>query len=408
MSSIHSGKEKTGLFILAERLGRAEIFVDLEMDDLLELAEFCQERIYHDGDSVLNEGQAADAMYIVERGKLALEKKIQIGRHSTPRNATIGYVNPGKIAGFSTLTTPHIYSTSAVCVEPTRTIQVDGNRLRKYLDDNPAVGLKVMKRIAALIGDRYRNATSTLTYFLSIVSHELRSPLAAVENYLRTLYGGFAGELNTKQKRMIQRSILRVTDLSGLISDVVDLARMRPEQIQADFEWFDPGEVGAESIEDARLAAAEKGITIRVEPPTRFEPIVGARRRMRQVFTNLLNNAIKFAPEDSTVYFRAWYTPEAVVFEVQDEGSGIPQDELPYIFQDFFQASNVGDTGGSGLGLSISKKIIDAHYGQIQARNIHSAYGETGTCFRVTIPRNLMTPEMRRQSWKREEEGSES
>jgi len=393
----------SSLSVQAERLGRAEIFLDLEQDDLLSIAEFSTERNYREGETILVEGESADKIYIVERGKLALEKKIQIGRHSTPRNATIGYVSTGSIAGFSGLTTPHIYSTSAVCIEPARVIVVDGVALREYLELNSAAGLKVMKRIAALVGGRYRNATNTLTYFLSIVSHELRSPLAAIENYLQTLYGGYAGDLTDKQRRMIQRCTLRVKDLSALIGDVVDLARMRPEQIQADFEWFDPGEVGAESIEDARLAAAEKDIKIRVEPPLRFEPIVGARRRMRQVFTNLLNNAIKFSRSGSEVKFRAWYEPEAVVFEVEDEGVGIPQDEMPHIFQEFFRASNIEDTTGAGLGLSIAKKIIDAHYGQIQVRNISSDFGTTGTCFRVVIPRNLMTPEMRRQAWMRAE-----
>jgi signal transduction histidine kinase len=392
---------------MAERLGRAEIFVDLEMTDLLAIAGFCSEQIYHEGDIILAEGHRADNMYVVERGKLALEKKIQIGRHSTPRNATIGYISPGKMAGFSVLTKPYIYSTSVVCIEPTRAIEVEGDSLRKYLQSNSDAGLKVMNRIAALIGGRYRNATNTLTYFLSIVSHELRSPLAAVENYLQTMYAGYAGDLNPKQKRMIQRSILRVTDLSVLIGDVVDLARMRPEQIQTDFEWFDPGEVGAESIEDTRLAAVEKGVKIRVEPPPAFEPIVGARRRMRQVFTNILNNAIKFAPRESTVIFRAWYEPEALVFEVQDEGPGIPEEELPYIFQEFFRASNVGETTGAGLGLSIAKMIVDAHYGQIQVKNLSTESGKMGTCFTVTIPRNLMTPEMRRQAWMSMDPGEE-
>lgn len=393
----------SSLSVQAERLGRAEIFLDLEQDDLLSIAEFSSERNYQEGETILVEGESADKIFIVERGKLALEKKIQIGRHSTPRNATIGYVSTGSIAGFSGLTTPHIYSTSAVCIEPARVIIVDGIALREFLNIHSDAGLKVMKRIAALVGGRYRNATNTLTYFLSIVSHELRSPLAAIENYLQTLYGGYAGELTDKQRRMIQRCTLRVKDLTALIGDVVDLARMRPEQIQADFEWFDPGEVGAESIEDARLAAAEKDIKIRVEPPPRFEPVVGARRRMRQVFTNLLNNAIKFSQAGSEIKFRAWYEPEAVVFEVEDEGVGIPQDEMPHIFQEFFRASNIDDTTGAGLGLSIAKKIIDAHYGQIQVRNTSGDFGTTGTCFRVVIPRNLMTPEMRRHAWMRAE-----
>ena len=268
--------------IFAERLSHAEIFVDLNPEDILALAEFCNELSYQDGQIVLAEDAPAETMLVVERGKLALEKRVQIGRHSTSRNATIGYIGPGQIAGFSVLVPPYTYSTSVVSVEPTRAITINGKALREYLEAHPAAGHKIMNVITSIIRGRYRNATSTLTYFLSIVSHELRSPLAAIVNYLRTMLGGFAGELNAKQERMIKRSILRVTDLNMLISDVVDLARMRPEQIQADFEWFDPGEVGTESIEDARLAAAEKNIRLKIEPPPEFFPIIGARRRMRQ------------------------------------------------------------------------------------------------------------------------------
>jgi len=384
--------------LIVERLRRSEIFGDLADADLVAIAGFCREEAYREGDTVLAEGAPAGDVFVVERGKLALEKKIQIGRHSTPRNATIGYVEPGEVAGFSALVAPHSYSTSALCLEPTRVIRVDGAALRAYLHDHPAAGHKVMNTLAVLISDRYRHAIDTLTYFLSIVSHELRSPLAAIENYLQTLLGGFAGELNEKQQRMIKRSVLRVTDLRVLIGDVVDLARMRPEQIQADFEWFDPGEVGTESIEDARLAAAEKGVHIKVEPPPRFEPIVGARRRMRQVLTNLLNNAIKFAPPGSSVTFRAWYDPDALYFDVDDDGPGIPPDDLPHIFEDFFRADNAGETPGAGLGLSIAKKIMDAHNGQILVKSLYGE-GGSGARFTVVIPRNLQTPEMRRRAW---------
>ena len=218
--------------------------------------------------------------------------------------------NPNQVAGFSAVAFPHKHSGTITAIEPTRVCAVDGDKLREYLDSHPDAGYHVMSAITSLVRGRYQSATNTLTYFLSIVSHELRTPLAAVENYLQTILGGFAGDLNQKQRRMLNRCVIRVTDLSALISDVVDLARMRPEQIQADFEWFDPGEVGRESIEDARLAATEKNIQIRIQPPDKFKPIVGGRRRMRQVFTNLLNNAIKFSPPDTVVYFKAWYEEE--------------------------------------------------------------------------------------------------
>lgn len=389
----------TKIEIIADRLSRAEIFLDLSEGDLTEIAEFCVEEDFQDGDVILTEGEPADRLFIIERGKVALEKKVQIGRHSTPRNATIGYLGPGQVAGFSVLAFPHLYSTSAVCLQPTRTIGIDGSHLRMYLQEHPDAGLQIMNSLASIISNRYRHSIDTLTYFLSIVSHELRSPLAAIENYLQTLAGGYAGEINPKQERMINRSILRVADLRSLIGDVVDLARMRPEQIQADFEWFDPGEVGAESIEDVRLAAAEKNIKIRVEPPSKFEPVVGARRRMRQVFTNLLNNAIKFSPADSTVIFRAWYEADDIFFEVVDQGPGIPAEEMDEIFKDFYRGTNVGDSPGAGLGLSIAKKIVDAHQGDIIVTNNFEGEKITGTSFTVRWPRYLKTPEMLRQEW---------
>lgn len=394
----------TTLSITAERLSRAEIFNKLSQEDLIAIAENCKEETYRETEMILVEGEPAGRIFVVERGRLALEKRIQIGRHSTPRTATIGYVGPGEIAGFSMLVPPYAYSSSAVCVEPVRVIAIDGGWLRSYLQTRSNVGLIVMSELTTLISNRYRYATDTLTYFLSIVSHELRSPLAAIESNLQLMHGGFAGELTPKLARLVKRSILRVNDLRALIGDVVDLARMRPEQIQADFEWFDPGEVGAESIEDAHLAASEKEITIRVDPPAKFEPIVGARRRIRQVFTNLLNNAIKFSPEASTVIFRAWYEPEAVIFEVEDSGPGIPADELAYIFENFFRASNIDTTQGSGLGLSIAKKIMDAHNGKILVRNLSlEEDGKRGARFTVVIPRNLKTPKMRRQEWQEAE-----
>ncbi len=391
--------DKSSAPIIAERLSHSAIFSDFPKVDLLTIAEFCREETCPDGETLLVEGEPAEKLFIIERGKVALEKRVQIGRHSTPRNATIGYVEPGEVAGLSSLTYPYVYSTSVVCVEPARVIVVNGARLRDYLQAHPAAGFKVMNVVATSVGNRYRHATDTLTYFLSVVSHELRSPLAAIENYLQVMLGGYTGELNPKQERMIKRSTLRVTDLRAQIGDVVDLARMRPEQIQADFEWFDPAEVGTESIDDVRLAAGEKNVSINVEPPPTFEPIVGARRRLRQVFTNLLNNAIRYSPSEGVVTFRAWYEPEALIFEVQDEGPGIPPEDIAHIFKDFFRASNIGETTGMGLGLSIAKKIMDAHNGQILVKNLSGDDGEIGTCFTVVIPRDLMTPDMRRRKW---------
>jgi signal transduction histidine kinase len=393
-------KVNNSLSVIADRLSRSEIFNTLSDTDLLKIARFCYEETYQDGQNVFIEGEPANKILVVERGKLAIEKKIQLGRHSTPRNANIAYVTPNQVAGFSALTPPYFHSASIIAIEPTRVIAIEGKKIRDFLSSNTEAGYLVHIALTSLVRGRYRSATDTLTYFLSIVSHELRTPLAAVENYLQTILGGYAGDLNSKQERMLNRCVIRVTDLSALISDVVDLARMRPEQIQADFEWFDPGEVCRESIEDARLAATENNIEIRIQPPSEFKPIVGSRRRMRQVFSNLLNNAIKFSPSGSTVIFRACYEEEQLIFEVEDRGPGIPPEDLPFLFTDFFRASNVGDSPGAGLGLSIAKKIMDAHLGEIIIQNLTSDDGIViGSLASIYIPLNLSTPDMRRREW---------
>jgi signal transduction histidine kinase len=245
---------------------------------------------------------------------------------------------------------------------------------------------------------RYETVTATLSFFVSIVSHELRAPLAAIENYLNVVLDGFAGEVSDKQRRFLERSKLRIGDLRSLIGDLVDLARMRPEQIEADFEWLDPGQVGAESVEEVGVAAKEKNIRIHTKRPAEFQPIVGSRRRLRQVFTNLLNNAIKFSPEGSTVIFRAWDEPDELVWQIEDEGMGIPKEEQPYVFEEFFRGRDAAAVGGTGLGLSIAKSIIDAHQGRIEVESPYD-HVKHGTRFTVHIPRDLHTPEMKRKEW---------
>ena len=273
-------------------------------------------------------------------------------------------------------------------------LAVPGPELRELMAEQPAAGYELLSRVASIIRARLTSTTSLLTYFLSIVSHELKRPLAAVENYLQITLGGYAGEITDKQRRLLERSSLRLSDLRALISDILDFARMQPDQIRADFELVDPKEIGGEATEEVRLAASQKDIQLKAVGPGEFKPIVAARRRLRQVISNLLANAVKFSPEGSTVTLSAKDEADALVIEVMDQGIGIPSQDLEHIFDDFFRGSNVEETGGTGLGLSIAKKIVDAHEGQIE---IQSPYGQglTGTKVTVRIPRSLALPRHR-------------
>jgi signal transduction histidine kinase len=212
------------------------------------------------------------------------------------------------------------------------------------------------------------------------------------------MLGGFAGEISAKQQKMLERSALRVKDLRFLINNILDIARMQPEHVQADFERISPNEIILQSLEDVRLLARQKNIHICVDVPELGE-IVAAPRRLRQALTNLLSNALKFSPEEGRVWLNAVEKPDSLQIEVTDEGVGIPSDEQKYIFEDFFRARNVQEESGTGLGLSIVKKIVEAHYGRIWFESPYTP-GKSGVKFTLIIPRNLATLAMKQEERK--------
>lgn len=385
-------------------LRRFEIFAGFSDDEIAEIARLCHKESFSEGDVLFGEGDSADKLFLCLQGRISLETQVQLGRSGSARRATVSIVGPNQIAGWSSLIAPHEYTSTGVCLEPGQALVLRGLEARELIFRHPGSGLQFMDAIASTISSRLRDSTTTLTYFLSIISHELKSPLAAVENYLQVMLGGFTGELTAKQKRILERCVLRVTDLRGLISDILDLARMRPEQVHADFEWIDPSEPGTQAIEDVRMAASQRGIQLQVDAPLEFQQIVAARRRLRQLFTNLLSNAVKFSSEGGIVILRARDEPDRLVVEVLDQGPGIPPEEQPLIFEDFFRGRNAGQVAGSGLGLSIAKKIVEAHDGEIWVESPY-AEGISGAKFTVIIPRNLTTPSMRRRNWAERRKG---
>ncbi|HMK08917.1 MAG TPA: ATP-binding protein [Anaerolineales bacterium] len=377
--------------VLPETLKRFDLFAGLPGEALEAIALLAQEQTLPDGELLFAEGTSADHLFLIIEGQVSLEKKVQLGRTGTPRRAPIEVTGPWQEVGWSSLVRPYLYTSSGVVQGGARLLTISGEALRQWMVANPVVGYEILQRIAAIIRHRMESSTANLTYFLSVISHEIKRPLAAVESNLQVLLGGYSGPLEEKQRRLLERSSLRLADLRALISDVVDFARMQPSQIRSDFEWIEPGQVMAEAVEEVRLAAQQKSIQLRVVGPARFQPLVAARRRLGQVISNLLANAVKFSPEGRSVVLSAHDEPAALVLEVTDEGIGIPAEDQPHIFEDFFRAQNAEGFGGAGLGLSIAQKIVGAHGGTISVVSpVPPAPG--GTRFTLRIPRSPSLP----------------
>ena len=186
--------------VTVEMLKRFPLLAYLDREDLGELMEICEVETWEEGEIFAHEGDPADKLRLVLLGKVALDKRIQLGRHGSVRRANVSIVGPGGAVGWSTLVAPYRFTLSGVCLEACKFIALDAQRLRDFVARNPEAAYRLMSGIAEMVGTRLRDMTGMLTYFLSIVSHELKAPLAAVENYLEVMLGGFTGELTADPK----------------------------------------------------------------------------------------------------------------------------------------------------------------------------------------------------------------
>jgi signal transduction histidine kinase len=365
-----------------------DFFARLDEAELTEVGKLAYECRWSPGVELFREGEEARKFCLLVEGQVALEMEIRLGPHSPPRRAVVEFMKPGDALGWSSLVAPFIYTKTAVAIQRTRALCLDSQALRNLMQRRPRVGMLVMDKTAALIASRLEHQSNMLLYFLSIISHELRAPLAAVENYLQVILSGYTGSLTQEQQTMLERSVLRLEETSGLIMGILDLARMYPEQIRQAFEPIDLHEVITEAVEDMQLGLKQKGLQLTLDVPRQLPQIVAAHGRLRQVLTNLLSNSIKFSPAGSQVRFVIRAQGDRLRMEVIDQGTGIPRDELDRIFEAFYRTHGAAETAGLGLGLSIVKRIVDAHRGRIWAESPYPPEGRGGSRFVVELPTN--------------------
>jgi len=224
--------------------------------------------------------------------------------------------------------------------------------------------------------------------FLGIAAHDLKAPLTAIQGFLWIMLGGYSGDITDKQRNMLERSTFRIKELLNLISDLLDIPRIETGQIVEEMKLVSLGKVIRDSIRDMRELAKQRKLKLEVELPTALPKIYGSAPRLQQVITNLVSNAINYTPEGS-VTIRVSEGDKEIQVEVMDTGIGVPAEDLPRLFEDFFRASNV-ETKGTGLGLSITRRIVEAHGGRIW---VDSPCPETGKGSRFTfiLPRKAET-----------------
>jgi two-component system sensor histidine kinase/response regulator len=218
--------------------------------------------------------------------------------------------------------------------------------------------------------------------FISMVSHELRSPLNAVQQNLMVITSGLGGEISGQARQTILSMQTRIKALISLINDWLSLARIESGEILGSKEPVDLRATLSEVIETLAPLADERQVSLEVTASPDLHRITGNKQALLMLFTNLIHNGIKYNRQGGRVETELRRLDGSVEARIKDTGVGISSEDLPLIFEQFYRVKGEGRTEGSGLGLSISRRIVEAHSGTI---DVQSEPGK-GTVFRVCLP----------------------
>lgn len=216
---------------------------------------------------------------------------------------------------------------------------------------------------------------------LSIAAHELKTPIGAVKGYIELI--GQAGELNDKQRQFIDRALVGIQQMEYLVLDLLDMARL-DSGMEPELQLCNIRALIEDAIDVQMGVAAERGIDVYIEIDDTVASIPVDEKMLRQVFSNLTSNAIKYNRNDGNVWIRARNERDHVIISIEDTGMGISQEDQERVFERFFRAPETARlrVEGSGLGLAITQAIIEKHGGSIW---LESIVGE-GTIFYFTLP----------------------
>jgi PAS domain S-box-containing protein len=219
--------------------------------------------------------------------------------------------------------------------------------------------------------------------FVSMASHEFRTPLSAILSSADLLEYYVREGAVEKQLEHIQRIQTSCVNMTELLNDILIIGRVEAGKLDFKPSSLDLAELCGNLLEELQLIIDSKH-KLTFASQDEYIPACMDEKLLRHILTNLLSNAIKYSPKGGNIQLKLFCQDGAGVFQIQDEGIGIPKEDQPRLFESFHRAKNVGTIPGTGLGLAIVKRSVDLHGGQIA---IASEVG-VGTTVTVTLPLN--------------------
>jgi len=219
--------------------------------------------------------------------------------------------------------------------------------------------------------------------FLSVLSHELKSPLNAIEGYLNIMQDKQVGDNINDYMAMIDRSLVRIKGMRGLIMDLLDLTKLESGKKTRELKRIDLGEIAKLAIHTIEPLAIQRNVKLNYDADDELI-ITADAEEIEIILNNLLSNAVKYNKENGEVHFNIKKKDNTVVLKVEDTGIGISEEHISKLFQEFtrIKTEKTRDISGSGLGLSILKKMVDLYHGTVDVQSTP----DIGTTFVITLP----------------------
>ncbi len=372
------------------------------------------ERILRRDEVILRQGAPGDSVFVMGSG--ATEAFLEAGDGS---ELSLSVMPAGDVFGEMAFLERRPRSATVRAKEPSIILEIHGPQFRDLMDDHPDIEFRLLlkmsgrlrqlnetlqefratleqrveartKELAALnekleaSNTRLQELDRLKSDFVSDVSHELRAPLTSISGYVDHLLDGMAGELSPVQKDCLDRVRGSTERMIRLINDLLDLARIEAGRVDLHLTRQPLGKVAGEVIDLLQPFAADKGVDLGVETPQGDVFVRADSDKLHQILVNLVHNAIKFTPPGGRVCVVVASRGDGTVMTtVRDTGEGIRPEELPLVFEKFAQ---VGDSEtqkkGSGLGLTITQKLVALHGGTIWVESLPGKGAE----FSFTLP----------------------
>jgi two-component system, sensor histidine kinase and response regulator len=223
--------------------------------------------------------------------------------------------------------------------------------------------------------------------FLSVLSHELKSPINAVEGYLRVMKERQVGDHLEDYDTMLDRSLERIKGMRTLIMDLLDFTRIESGKRQREVKEIDLTEIARVAIDSMGPYAIQKNVKVSLDAQAQFM-INADAEEIEIIMNNLISNAIKYNRDDGSVYCTIKSVKEGIIVIVEDTGIGMNEEELSRLFQEFTRIKNqkTKNITGSGLGLSIVKRYVESYQGTVEVTSIP----DKGSTFTILFPKSLL------------------